>query len=80
MSSSGYAQSNGHVEAYVKKVKHLIAKLRLSGDHDDHAFDRDLLELRNTPRPDGRSPAQVLYGRPLRSAVPAHRRAFAAEW
>ena len=57
-----------------------ISSRSLSGDHDDDAFDRGLLELRNTPRPDGRSPAQVLYGRPLRSAVPAHRRAFAAEW
>ena len=27
MFSPGYAQSNGHAEAYVKKVKHLIAKL-----------------------------------------------------
>ena len=38
------------------------------------------MELRNTPRADGRSPAQVLYGRPLRSAVPAHHRAFADSW
>ena len=48
--------------------------------HDDDAFDRGLLELRNTPRPDGRSPAQVLFGRRLRTAVPAHRRAFTPEW
>ncbi|XP_043224554.1 uncharacterized protein LOC122382811 [Amphibalanus amphitrite] len=32
------------------------------------------------PRADGRSPAQVLFGHPLRSAVPAHHRAFADCW
>ena len=31
----------------------------------------------HAPRADGRSPAQVLLGRPLRSAVPAHRRTYA---
>ncbi|XP_042859319.1 protein piccolo-like [Penaeus japonicus] len=38
------------------------------------------MEIRNTPRPDGRSPAQILFGRPLRTAMPAHQRSFAPEW
>lgn len=80
LSSPSYPQSNGHAEAFVKKAKHLIAKVCTVNGNDDEAFDRGLMELRNTPRPDGRSPAQVLYGRPLRTAVPAHRRAFAPEW
>ena len=43
-------------------------------------LDRGLLELRNTPRADGRSPAQVLFGYPLRSgSVPMHHRAYAED-
>lgn len=80
VSSPRYPQSNGHAEAFVKKAKHLIIKVCTARDDDDEAFNRGLMELRNTPRLDGRSPAQVLYGRPLRTAVPAHMRAFAPEW
>ena len=47
---------------------------------DEDSFARGLLELRKTPRADGRSPAQVLFGHPLRSSLPAHHRSFAAEW
>ena len=64
-----FPQSNGHAEAAVKTVKRLIQKVCHRGDLDTDAFAQGLLELRNSPRADGRSPAQVLYGRPLRSAV-----------
>ena len=81
VSTPHYPQSNGHAEAAVKAVKHLIMKVAPKGNIDDvEAFDRGLLELRNTPRPDGRSPAQILYGHPLRSHVPAHAKSFAPEW
>ncbi|XP_069987692.1 uncharacterized protein [Penaeus vannamei] len=50
------------------------------GDIDCEAFDRGLLELRNTPTPAGRFPAQILYGHPLRTCVPAHPQSFSAEW
>ncbi|XP_050703391.1 uncharacterized protein LOC126988980 [Eriocheir sinensis] len=80
VSSPNYPQSNGHAEAAVKAVKHLILKVAPSGNIDCEAFDKGLLELRNTPNSTGRSPAQVLYGRPLRSCVPAHAKAFAKEW
>ena len=79
MSSPHYPQSNGHAEAAVKAVKHLIMKVAPTGTLNED-FDRGLLELRNTPRHDGRSPAQVLYGRPLRSLVPAHSASFASKW
>ncbi|KAG7155102.1 pol Retrovirus-related Pol polyprotein from transposon-like 4 [Homarus americanus] len=72
--------SNGHAEAAVKAVKHLILKVAPSGNIDCEAFDKGLLELRNTPTHSGRSPAQILYGHPLRSCVPAHAKAFAKEW
>ena len=80
LSSPHYPQSNGHAEAGVKSVKQLIMKTTQHGDLDDDAFARGLLELRNTPGEHGRSPAQILFGHPLRSSVPVHRRAFAAEW
>ncbi|XP_064106938.1 uncharacterized protein LOC135215912 [Macrobrachium nipponense] len=80
ITSPHYPQANGHAEAAVKAVKHLIIKTAASGNIDCEAFDRGLLELRNTPNPAGRSPAQILYGHPLRTCVPAHPRSFTEEW
>ena len=79
ISSPGYPRSNGHAESAVKSVKRLVLTTA-AGGLDSDKFARALLELRNTPRADGRSPAQILFGHPLRSSVPAHHRAFAAEW
>ncbi|KZR96056.1 Uncharacterized protein APZ42_009826, partial [Daphnia magna] len=39
-----------------------------------------LLLFRNTAVSGGRSPAQVVFNRPMRDCLPAHRRSFAAEW
>ena len=80
MSSPHYPRSNGHAEAAVKTVKKIVLAASARGRLDEEQLDRGLLELRNTPREDGRSPAQVLFGHPLRSGVPTHHRAFAAEW
>ena len=80
MSSPHFPQSNGLAESAVKSLKHLVAKTTTNGDIDDEKFDRGLLELRNCPQPDGRSPAQVVLGHPLRSCIPAHHRSFAPEW
>lgn len=73
-----YPQSNSHAAA-VKTVKHLILKRALSDNIDYEAFDKELLELRNTPTHTGCSPAQIPYGHPLCSCVPAHAKAFAKE-
>ena len=80
MSTPYYPQSNGHAEAAVKTMKHLVSKTTSHGNIDDERLYRGLLELRNTPGADGRSPAQVVFGHPIRSCVPAHRSAFAAKW
>ncbi|XP_068220014.1 uncharacterized protein [Palaemon carinicauda] len=80
MSSPHYPQSNGHAKASVKAIKHLILKTAPSGNIDCEEFDRGLLELRNTPKFTGRSPAQILYGRPLRTCVLAHPQSFSEEW
>lgn len=79
-STPHYHQSNGHAEAAVKTMKKLIATTTVNGDLDDENFQRGLLEYRNTPRAGGLSPAQILFGHPLRSAVPAHRQSFASKW
>ncbi|XP_068225977.1 uncharacterized protein [Palaemon carinicauda] len=79
-SSPHYPKSNGHAEAAVKAVKHLILKTAPSGNTDCEAFDRGLLELRNMPNHSGRSPAQILYGHPLRTCVPAHPQSFMECW
>ena len=78
--SPHYPQANGHGEALVKAIKHLIMKVMPSGNINCEAFDRELLKMRNTPNYTGRSPAQVLCGCPLRSCVPAHPVAYETEW
>ena len=61
-------------------MKKLIATTTVKGDLDDENFQRGLLEYRTTPRAGGLSPAQILFGHPLRSVVPAHRQSFASKW
>ena len=61
-------------------MKRQVEKTTNRGDLDDEAFDRGLLEFRNTPRAGGLSPAQVLFGHPIRSIIPTHRTAFADTW
>ena len=80
VSSPRYPRSNGHAEAAIKLAKKLIVTASSGGRLDEEQLSRGLLELRNTLRADGRSPAQVLFGHPIRSCVPTHHRAFAAEW
>ena len=48
----------------MKLVKRLLQKSAAAANLDSDDFARGLLEIRNTPRSDGRSPAQVLYLRP----------------
>lgn len=80
VSSPHNPRANGHAEAAVKAVKKLILTTTERGHLDNDEFARGLLEYRNTPRAEGRSPAQILFGHPMRSAVPAHHRAYAPEW
>ena len=64
----------------MKAMKKLIATTTVRGELDDENFQHGLLEYRNTPREGGLSPAQILFGHPLRSAVPALRAAFSDKW
>ena len=69
-SSPHFPSSNGHAEAFVKKIKTLLIKLDCSTT--DECFHEAILELRNTPREDGMTPNQIVFGRILRSQVPMH--------
>lgn len=80
VTSPHYPQSNGHAEASVKAIKHLIMKAAPNGNIQSEEFLRGLLEVRNTPNCTGRSPAQMIYGHPLRTCVPAHPAAYRPEW
>ena len=66
LSSAYYHESNGHAECAVREMKHLLGKTKSFGD-----FRIALREWRNTPRFDGLSPAQWLFGRHQRTDTPA---------
>ncbi|KAK3874434.1 hypothetical protein Pcinc_020639 [Petrolisthes cinctipes] len=80
VSSPHNPRANGHAEAAVKAVKKLVMTTTERGQLDEDEFARGLLELRNTPKADGRSPAQILFGHPMRSCIPAHHRSFSPQW
>jgi hypothetical protein len=80
VSSPHFPQSNGVAEAGVKSMKKLIAGSFTSGSFDVKKFGQSLLLFRNTTTSGGRSPAQIVFNRPMRDCLPAHRRSFAAEW
>ena len=78
-SSPYFAQSNGLAESSVKALKALLLKLGTPSTKSPE-FKKALLEFRNTPRSDGRSPNEVVYGRQLRSCIPTHHTAFDPKW
>ena len=78
LSSAHYPQSNGLAESAVKALKTLL--LKTGGRFNSEQFNEGLLELRNSPRPGGKSPAEIVFGHPIRSRVPTHHSAFDKEW
>ena len=68
-SSPYYAQGNSHAELCVKQIKRLVQKVGTDVYSDN--FLRGMLEIRNTPRSHGKSPAELLYNQPMRSHVPS---------
>lgn len=79
-SSPHYAQSNGKAESEIKVMKKIIKGCWSSGAFDEDKFSKAILLFRNTPRFGGASPAEIIFKRPVRDALPAHRKSFAAEW
>ena len=70
LSSAYFPQSNGRAEVAVKKCKRLLMdNIGPNGSLNNDNFLRAILQVRNTPDPDCNiSPAQILFGRPLRDA------------
>ena len=70
-SSPHYPQSNGLAESgAVKTMKNLVAKCTTNGVLDEDQLCQGLIEFRNTPKSGGKSPAQVVFGRDIKSIVP----------
>ena len=61
-------QSNGHAERNVKIVKELLMKI--DNDINSKQFLDGIAQIRNTPRADGISPCQVVFGRSIRTLLP----------
>ena len=70
VSSAYFPASNGRAEVAVKTAKRLLrSNVQPSGSLNSDKFIRAMLQLRNTPDPDCHlSPAQIIYGRPLRDS------------
>ena len=71
-SSAYYPQSNGRAEAAVKSMKRfLTSSIGTNGSLDNNKAARVLLLQRNTPLHESDlSPAEILYGRPIRDHLP----------
>ena len=72
LSSSYFPQSNGRAEVAVKTTKRLLEEnMNSDGSIKKDALVRALLQLRNTPDRDCKlSPAEILFGRTLKDAIP----------
>ena len=70
ISSVAFPQSNGRAEVAVKKAKRtLMDNIGPTGSLNNDGLLRAMLQLRNTPDPDCKvSPAEVIFGRPIRDA------------
>ncbi|XP_062538974.1 uncharacterized protein K02A2.6-like [Armigeres subalbatus] len=65
-----HPQSNGLAERFVDTFKRSIKKITAGGETLDEAIDSFLLCYRSTPcrsAPDGKSPGELMYGRPMRT-------------
>ena len=61
-------------------MKKLLETCWTDDTSDKDKFAKQRLLFRNAPRSGGASPAQFVFGRPLRDCLPAHRISFAPEW
>ena len=72
LSSVAFPHSNCRAEIGVKSIKRLLAgNISASGNLNTDAFQRAVLQHRNTPDPATKlSPAMCVFGRPVRDLIP----------
>ena len=72
--SSHYPRSNGLAESAVKSAKKLLKRCwdNNRGRINEREWSKGLIQQRNTPGISGKSPAEIVYGRPLRDDLPTH--------
>ena len=78
LSSAYFPHSNQRAELGVRAAKRMLREnLSASGNLDTDRFLRALLTYRNTPdRDTGKSPAQVVFGHPIKDFFPVHPQNF----
>ena len=60
----------------VKSMKMLLTKCSPNGDIETEEFMEALIEYRNTPKKEGLSPSQLVFGHNMRSTIPVHDEAY----